>query len=194
LVAEPVDLLIKNGLVVTMNPEREIFRQSDIAVSAGRIAAIAPDIDLPAKAVIQARDHAVLPGLVNAHMHETLTRGACEDLTLDRWLVEVCFPLDRSYTHEIMRAAAMMCQAEMILGGTTTFSDTLTVVCSPIQATLALEGTTALLNWTGGGLPYRIQRATDLIAADWTDVLSNATPPVILLPTSPVGFYRIVGQ
>jgi predicted peptidase len=79
-------------------------------------------------------------------------------------------------------------------GGNTTFNATLTVVCSPIQATLALQGTTALLNWTGGGPPYRIQRATGLIAADWTDVLSGATPPVALSLTNAIGFYRIVGQ
>jgi hypothetical protein len=44
------------------------------------------------------------------------------------------------------------------------------------------------------GPPYRVQRATDLIAADWTEVLSDATPPVILPVTGPCGFYRIVGQ
>ena len=60
---------------------------------------------------------------MNAHMHETLTRGLCEDLSLDRWLAEICFPLDRAYTPEIMRAAAMMNQLEMIRGGVTTFLD-----------------------------------------------------------------------
>jgi 5-methylthioadenosine/S-adenosylhomocysteine deaminase len=121
--AKPVDLLIKDGLVVTMNSQREIFPVADLAITGGRITAIAPNLKLQAKSVIHAQDHAVLPGLINAHMHETLTRGACEDLPLNRWLVEVCFPLDRSYTYEIMRAAAMMCQAEMIRGGTTTFLD-----------------------------------------------------------------------
>lgn len=79
-------------------------------------------------------------------------------------------------------------------GGNTTFNQTLMVVCSPIQATLTLEGNTALLSWTGGGPPYRIQRATDLFASDWTDVLSNAVSPVILPVTGSCGFYRIVGQ
>jgi hypothetical protein len=79
-------------------------------------------------------------------------------------------------------------------GGNTTFSQTLMVVSSPIQATLTLEGTTALLNWTGGGPPYRIQRATDLLAADWSDVLAHATPPVTLPVTGPSSFYRLVGQ
>ena len=49
-------------------------------------------------------------------------------------------------------------------------------------------------NWTGGGTPYRVQRATDLAAGDWTDFLPNATPPVTLPFTGQAGFYRIVGQ
>ena len=79
-------------------------------------------------------------------------------------------------------------------GGNTTFNQTLMVVCSQIQATLVLEGTTALLDWTGGGPPYRIQCATDLAIGDWTDFLSSATPPVALSLTNAAGFYRIVGQ
>jgi hypothetical protein len=79
-------------------------------------------------------------------------------------------------------------------GGNTTFVDTLTVIQSPIQATLALQGTEALLNWTGGGPPYRVQRATDLNAGNWTDFLPNATPPVTLPLDGQAGFYRIVGH
>jgi poly(3-hydroxybutyrate) depolymerase len=81
-------------------------------------------------------------------------------------------------------------------GGNTTFSDSLTVIQSPIRATLAVQGTEAMLNWTGGGPPYRVQRATDLAAGDWTDLLPNATPPLLLPLPLPggTGFYRIVGQ
>lgn len=79
-------------------------------------------------------------------------------------------------------------------GGNTTFNDTLAVIQSPIQATLTLQGTEAILNWTGGGPPYHVQRATDLAAGDWTDYLTNATSPVPLPLTGQAGFYRIVGQ
>jgi hypothetical protein len=79
-------------------------------------------------------------------------------------------------------------------GGNTTFVDTLTVIQSSIQATLALQGREAILNWTGGGPPYRVQRATDFNVGDWTDFLPNATPPVTLPLNGQAGFYRIVGQ
>ena len=79
-------------------------------------------------------------------------------------------------------------------GGNTTFNDTLTVVCYPIRATLTLQGTNALLSWTGGGPPYRVQRATDLAVGDWTDYLTGATPPVTLPSDGTAEFYRITGQ
>jgi poly(3-hydroxybutyrate) depolymerase len=81
-------------------------------------------------------------------------------------------------------------------GGNTTFNRTLTVVQSPLRATLTWQSTNALLNWTGGGPPYRVQRATSLAAGDWSDLLPNAAPPVTLPlpPASKAGFYRIVGQ
>jgi hypothetical protein len=81
-------------------------------------------------------------------------------------------------------------------GGDTSFNDTLTVIQAPLRATLTLQPTNALLNWTGGAPPYRVQRATNLAAGDWSDLLANATPPVTLpLPQAgQAGFYRIVGQ
>jgi poly(3-hydroxybutyrate) depolymerase len=79
-------------------------------------------------------------------------------------------------------------------GGATTFNAALTAACYPLQASLALQQTGAMLNWTGGGPPYRVQQATDLAAGDWTDFLTNATPPVPVPITGHAGFYRVAGQ
>lgn len=81
-------------------------------------------------------------------------------------------------------------------GGNTTFNDTLTVIQAPLQAALTIQPTNALLNWTGGASPYRVQWTTNLAAGDWSDLLNNATPPVTLPlpPAGQAGFYRILGQ
>jgi hypothetical protein len=63
-----------------------------------------------------------------------------------------------------------------------------------LRATLVLQGSGATLNWTGGVAPYRVQRATDLTAGDWADVLTNAVPPVTLILGRPAEFYRVVGR
>jgi 5-methylthioadenosine/S-adenosylhomocysteine deaminase len=120
---QQADLLIRNGLVITMDEERRILSPGDVAVLGDRISAVGSGLALQARGIIDAHDHVVMPGLVNAHTHEALTRGLAEDLPLDRWLEEICFPLDRAYTPDIMRAAAMMNQLELIRGGVTTFLD-----------------------------------------------------------------------
>lgn len=79
-------------------------------------------------------------------------------------------------------------------GGNTTFNDTLTVFCSPIRVTLALQDSGALLSWAGGVAPYSVQRATNLSLGDWAEVLTNAAPPLALPLDGTAGFYRILGQ
>ena len=79
-------------------------------------------------------------------------------------------------------------------GGNTTFGDTLVVFCSPIRATLALQGSAAILNWTGAAPPHAVQHATDLTKGDWADLLINSAPPVSLPTEGGAEFYRVVGK
>jgi predicted esterase len=79
-------------------------------------------------------------------------------------------------------------------GGNTTFNAALSVIQTPIRATLTLQRPDALLSWSGGEPPYRVQRATDLTSGDWTDLFTDAVPPVTLTLEGRAEFYRIVGQ
>jgi 5-methylthioadenosine/S-adenosylhomocysteine deaminase len=56
-------------------------------------------------------------------MHETLDRGIFEDLPFTEWLYDFAHPKDRAYEPRHMHAAALLNQAEMIAGGTTTCID-----------------------------------------------------------------------
>jgi 5-methylthioadenosine/S-adenosylhomocysteine deaminase len=120
---EQTDLIIRNGLVVTQDQEHHIWSNTDISVRDGKIIAIGKDLPHQTDYQIDGRHKVVMPGFVDAHMHEALTRGVCEDLPLDRWLEEICFPIDRCHAYEYMHAAALMNQLEMIRGGITTFID-----------------------------------------------------------------------
>ena len=117
------DLIIRNGYVITMDAQGIRHRPGDVAVQDGAITAIGPQLPFQGGIEIDARGNAVLPGLIDCHMHETLMRGLCEDLPLMRWLEEICFPKDRTQRPEHVRAAAYMNQLEMIRGGVTTFID-----------------------------------------------------------------------
>lgn len=117
------DLLIRRGHVITMDSVGSRHQYADIAILDGAIVDIGSELAYQSDFEIDACGNAVLPGLVNCHMHETLLRGVCEDLPLMRWLEEVCFPKDRAFQPEHQRAAALMNQLEMIRSGTTTFID-----------------------------------------------------------------------
>ncbi len=121
--ATTYDLVIRHGQVITLDPQGSRYPDADVAVRDGAIVAIAPSVAGLGATEIDARGNAVLPGLIDCHMHETLLRGFCEDLPLMRWLQEVCLPFDRAFQPEHQRAAALMSQLEMIRGGITTFID-----------------------------------------------------------------------
>jgi predicted esterase len=101
-------------------------------------------------------------------------------------------PLSTNKTNVVVVTATTTSWAPAY-GGSTSFNDTLIVIQSPIRVTLALRGTNALLDWTGGGPPYRVQWTTNLVAGDWVD-FPESTPPLTLPSDTAAGFYRIVGH
>jgi 5-methylthioadenosine/S-adenosylhomocysteine deaminase len=70
---QPVDLLIDNGIVVTVDAERRVIEGGSVAVHDGRIVAVGAADDLrtrfDARQRIDARRMAVLPGLIDSHAH-----------------------------------------------------------------------------------------------------------------------------
>lgn len=120
-----MDILIKNGRVLTMNPEREIIKGGDVAIEGNQIAEVGKDLGESADTVIDARGKAVLPGLVNTHTHlsMTLMRGFADDLPLIKWLKHKIWPLEENLTGKEAYAGAMLGCLEMIKSGTTCFAD-----------------------------------------------------------------------
>jgi len=67
-------------------------------------------------------EHALIPGLVNAHVHNpmTLMRGLADDLPLMRWLQEHIWPAEaKAIGPEFVRDGIELAIAEMLRGGTT---------------------------------------------------------------------------
>jgi 5-methylthioadenosine/S-adenosylhomocysteine deaminase len=126
----PVDLFIKNGLVVTMDDRLNIYHPGALAIGGDSIVAVGREEDLAplalkAKEVLDAGGGAVLPGLINTHTHAamTLLRGLADDLPLMDWLENHIFPAERQMTGEWVYWGTLLACAEMILSGTTTFCD-----------------------------------------------------------------------
>ena len=121
-------LLIKNGLVVTMNPQREVL-SADIYIEQDRITAIEPDSGLAAETVIDAAGKLVIPGLVQTHVHlcQALFRGMADDMELLDWLMKRIWPLEGSHDEDSLYYSALLGCAELLRGGTTGIIDMGTV-------------------------------------------------------------------
>ncbi|MGH9904330.1 MAG: 5'-deoxyadenosine deaminase [Pyrinomonadaceae bacterium] len=112
-------LLIKNGTIVTIDPQDRVL-SGDLLIREGRIASIGASLQR-ADVTIDATDCAVLPGFVQTHIHlcQTLFRGAADDLSLIDWLKQRVWPMEAAHTVASVRASARVGVAELIRGGTT---------------------------------------------------------------------------
>ena len=124
-----VDLLIKNGLIVTMDKERRIFNGS-IAVENGRIVAVGRTLKVrkPGE-VIDAKGKIVMPGLICSHTHlyGVFLRGAplrTEPPTdFLQILQRIWWPIDEAMTREDAYASALIACLGLLKTGTTMFAD-----------------------------------------------------------------------
>jgi 5-methylthioadenosine/S-adenosylhomocysteine deaminase len=124
----PCEILIRNGLVLTMDRNRTVIPDGAVVVRGGRIAAVDGQAALGAvrgRKVIDAGGGIIMPGLVNTHTHAAMTlfRGLADDVPLMSWLNDHIFPAEAALDHRQVYAGALLACAEMILSGTTTFCD-----------------------------------------------------------------------
>jgi 5-methylthioadenosine/S-adenosylhomocysteine deaminase len=127
---EPIDLLLTNGAVVTMDANGAVFFDGAVAVRGREIVAAGPAAELAerysARETVDCTGCAVLPGLINAHAHVpmSLLRGVVADQQLDVWLFGYMFPVEGRFVDpEFVYTGTQLSCAEMIRGGTTTFVD-----------------------------------------------------------------------
>ena len=122
------DLLITNGIVMTMDATNRIIPTGSVTVRGDTIAAIDPageEGPAAARQVIDAGGGIIMPGLVNTHTHAAMTlfRGLADDLPLMDWLNDHIFPAEALLDPDKVHAGTLLGCAEMILSGTTCFCD-----------------------------------------------------------------------
>ncbi|MBI4476492.1 MAG: amidohydrolase [Acidobacteria bacterium] len=125
-----VSLLIRDGLVVTMDTPRTVVNPGAVAVQGDRIVAVGP-VDAITRAytaadTIDAADQVVMPGLINTHTHAAMVlyRGLADDLALMEWLQKYIFPAEaRTVSASMVEIGTRLAALEMIRSGTTTFVD-----------------------------------------------------------------------
>jgi 5-methylthioadenosine/S-adenosylhomocysteine deaminase len=124
------DLVVANGIVVTMDQSFRILSPGSVAVSGSTIAAVGPAEEIAkqfkAKDTIDARGAVVIPGLINTHTHAPMVmyRGLADDLTLMDWLQKYIFPAEgKTVSPAFVRTGTRLAALEMIKSGTTAYVD-----------------------------------------------------------------------
>ena len=127
---QPASLIIRNGIVITVDGNRRILNPGSIAINGTDIVAIDTPANIAARFkaadTIDATGKVVMPGLINTHTHAAMVmyRGLGNDLALMDWLQKYIFPAEaKTVSPEFVRVGTRLAALEMIQSGTTLFSD-----------------------------------------------------------------------
>jgi 5-methylthioadenosine/S-adenosylhomocysteine deaminase len=117
-------VLLTNGYVVTVDPERRVIERGWIAVEDDRITGLGSMDELgdrTADEVLDLGGKVAMPGLVNGHNHHwaSLFKNTGEGLLLEEWLDQVTLPLMFQLSNDDLRCAAYLGAIEQIRTGTT---------------------------------------------------------------------------
>lgn len=104
-----VDILVQNGLVVTIDERQPVIEDGAVAVHDGRIMAVGPTAEVTeryrAKKVLDARRKAVMPGFIDTHHHflQNFHKGTRDDLALIDWINNVSVPRIRVAVQDYLK-------------------------------------------------------------------------------------------
>ncbi len=125
-----MELLLKNAVIVTVNPEREILWNGAMAVENGRIADMGETEEICArhpkpKKEVDCTGKVLFPGFINTHNHlfQALLKGLGDDMALKDWLAGMTFPAAQHLSEEDCYYGAMLGCMEGIRSGMTTQLD-----------------------------------------------------------------------
>jgi len=124
---QQVDIIIKNGTILTMDTQNSILENGYLCILGDCIShiGVGDTASFKANKIIDTRGDLILPGLINGHTHAAMSlfRGLADDLPLMDWLNNYIFPVESKMDAEFVYTGSLLAIAEMIMSGTTTFCD-----------------------------------------------------------------------
>ncbi|HTQ56680.1 MAG TPA: amidohydrolase family protein [Bryobacteraceae bacterium] len=130
LAGASADWIWTGRYVVTMDPQRRVIENGAVAIRGARILAAGTKAEIEQRYSASHRldrpDAIIAPGLISTHTHAAMSlfRGLADDLRLQDWLEHFIFPAEaRNVTPEFVRWGTRLGCLEMMLSGTTTFTD-----------------------------------------------------------------------
>jgi 5-methylthioadenosine/S-adenosylhomocysteine deaminase len=127
---QAVDLLVSARWIIPAVPDNATYKDCSLAIRDNKIIGLHPKAEadrlyLPTHR-LDLDNHVLIPGLINCHGHlaMSLLRGYADDQPLDTWLQDHIWPAEgRWVSEEFVRDGAELAMAEMLMSGTTCFSD-----------------------------------------------------------------------
>jgi cytosine/adenosine deaminase-related metal-dependent hydrolase len=118
-------LLLRAGLVIDTEPTPTVYRDTDVLIEDGKIAAVGRDLGVTDAEVIDASDRIVLPGFVDTHRHlwEVALRGTAVDVDLMGYLQRILGEYGARYRAEDVAAGNFVGALECLDAGITTVQD-----------------------------------------------------------------------
>jgi 5-methylthioadenosine/S-adenosylhomocysteine deaminase len=127
---QSVSTIIHARWVIPVVPQNCVLDNHSVVISGQQIVDILPSAEVAtkytAKEEYTLENHALLPGLINAHGHSAMSlfRGLADDLPLMEWLNDHIWPAEGQWVNEEFVAdGTLLAIAEMIRSGTTCYSD-----------------------------------------------------------------------
>lgn len=127
---QTVSTVLNARWIVPIEPEGQVLDHHALIMDNGRILDLLPQAQAVtryvADTVLHLDHHALLPGLINAHTHASMTllRGLADDLPLMTWLEQHIWPAEaRWVSPAFVAAGTRLAIAEMLRGGVTCFND-----------------------------------------------------------------------
>ncbi len=116
--------------VITEDAQHRVIENGAVAIRGDRIVAVdtraAVDARFRASQRLDRPDAILAPGLIDTHTHAamSLLRGIADDQKLQDWLEKFIFPAEaKNVSPDFVRWGTRLGCLEMLLGGTTTFTD-----------------------------------------------------------------------
>jgi 5-methylthioadenosine/S-adenosylhomocysteine deaminase len=128
--AQPADQIWSARYVVTMDARHRVIENGAVAIRGSRILAVDTRANINSRYTsahhLDRTEAVLIPGLIDTHTHAAMSlfRGIADDLTLQDWLEHYIFPAEaRNVTPDFVLWGTRLACLEMMLSGTTTFTD-----------------------------------------------------------------------
>jgi cytosine/adenosine deaminase-related metal-dependent hydrolase len=127
--------VIRNAIVLTMDPALGDFARGDVHVRDGAIVAVGSDLAAPGATAIDARKMIALPGLIDTHNH--IWNATCRNIVREGpqlGYFPTVLALGRQYTPEDTYRGVRLGCAELLFSGVTAVNDWSHNIRSPAHA------------------------------------------------------------